>query len=348
MKKTIPMIIKMLLINGMIWTVNLVHAQLGMYPEIYPPLPFDLAKVTEFGNNKCTVWKGIYKMDTGDESGSIWSIPIEASHQYQRYVFPDGKMTMISTYVPIGDKQWTMEFFYKQDLLSAIEKLVYDSLQNSKLDFTYAYFYQHNGIPFQRVKMYGHPNKSVRLLDEFEFDSLTRVIRQKTTAVGNSPQMDSLVGLKDKEKRLAITEYTPNAESYQVYQNLYALINDKKTFLDEEGNAVITKVRNSSGKILFTIDYKYEGGRLAKKLHWVMRETERAEPPEEKEFSTKKKKKKKKTKVQEVKVNLPVSPPKPEIYKLEYFAYTEEGLLETHIIEEDGIQTVFEYTYFEE
>lgn len=365
MKKTIREIIKWVLVVNVIGYVNTIQAQVALYPDVYPTVPFNLKKAADLGNNKCSIWKGTYQKGADDRSGEIWTNPIEYSYQYQRYEFVEGKMSLVSTYVPSGFRKWSMEFFYKQNLVSAVEKLNYDSLQNASLDFTYAYIYEHDGTPFQRVKMYGHPNKSVRLLDEFQFDSLNRVVRQKTTAVGYSPHMDSLVGLLDKEKLLTVTEYTDSTFARRVYKNLYENTEDRKTFLDETGQAVITQVRNSSGKILFTIDYKYNNNQLLQKIHWVMREpTVRAKIPKEEEKVVVKKKKKKKKASQKLTTSprsLEASgsnegvvnrvrslPPRPEVYKLEYFTYNSEGLLEMHIIEEDGVQTILEYTYFSE
>jgi len=363
MKKTIEEIIKWFLVLNIVWSINRIEAQVTLYPEIYPDVPFDLIKATELGNNKCSIWKGTYKKGADDQSGEVWSTPVEETHQYQRYEFLESKMSMVSTYLPSGFTKWSMEFFYKENLVSAVEKLNYDSLQNSSLNFTYVYIYENDGTPFQRVKMHGSPNKSVRLLDEFEFDSLNRVVRQKTTAVGYSPQMDSLVGLSDKEKLLTIMEYTDSTSSSRVYKNLYEISKDRKTFLDEEGQAVITQIRNSSGKILFTIDYKYSNNQLVQKIHWIMREPiQNSKTPEDIELVKKKRKKKHpshKSKISPRSLvassdgtpkdkGLPSLPPRPEVYKLEYFTYNSDGLLERHTKEENGIQTILEYTYFSE
>lgn len=355
MKKTIREIIRWFVLGSMLCSSTL-QAQMDRYPEVYPTLPFDLAKMTELGYNKCSIWKGTYKKGADDQSGELWMNPIQESHQYQRYEFVSGKMSMLSTYFSSGFKKWSMEYFYKDNLTSAIEKLNYDSLQEASLDYTYAYIYEQDGTPFQRVKMYGSPNKSIRVLDQFEFDSLNRVVRQKTTAVGHSPHMDSLIGLLDKEKLLTVTEYTDSTFFRRIYKNLYEITNDKKTFLDESGQAVITQLRNSSGRILFTIDYKYSDNRLVQKIHWVMREVTRVAKAEEKTPIVKKKSNKKlvkkkagKRKTEEEKVvKTPSLPPRPEVYKLEYFRYNDEGLLEMHITEEDGVQTILEYTYFTE
>lgn len=364
MKKTIREIIKWIFVVNVVWSVNSIQAQVALYPEVYPGVPFNLMKATELGNNKCSIWKGTYQKGANDQSGEMWTNSIEAAYQYQRYEFIEGKMSLISTYFESGFKDWSMEFFYKENLVSAVEKLDYDSLQNTSLGFAYIYKYEHDGTPFQRVKMHGHPNKGVRLLDQFEFDSLNQVIRQKTTAIGYSPQMDSLFGLLDKEQLLTITEYTDSTFARRVYKNMYENTKDVKTFLDEAGQAVITQVRNSSGKILFTIDYKYDNNQQSQKIHWVMREhvTSPEALPEVVKGKNKRKKKKKtstklKTSPRTLKAtegNIAVTekaqplPPIPEVYKLEYFTYNSEGLLEMHITEEDGVQTILEYTYFSE
>lgn len=368
MKKTIGEIIKWVFIVNVVLNVNLTQAQVALYPAVYPSVPFNLAKATELGNNKCSIWKGMYQKGADDRSGETWTNSIEEAHQYQRYEFIEGKMSLVSTYFLSGFKEWSIEFFYKENLVSAVEKLNYDSLQNTSLDFTYVYKYEHDGTPFQRVKMYGHPNKSIRLLDQFEFDSLNRAVRQKTTAVGSSPQMDSLVGLLNNEKLLTITEYTDSTFARRVYKNMYENTKDEKTALDVAGQAVFTEVKNSSGKILFTIDYKYENNQLTQKIHRVMREQtasvalpSEVVPAKKKKEKTKKKKQKASSKLKtsprtleasasaiKKAEKMPSLPPKPEIYKLEYFRYNIDGLLEIHIIEEDGVQTILEYMYFSE
>ncbi len=321
------------------------NAQLLKFPDIYPKLPFDLFLAKDMGNNKCTVWKGTYTKAADDESGFIWSNAITESHQFQKFIFPDGKMDKISTYNNFGDKLWSIEFFYKQGFLSAVEKLNYDSLQESSLDYAYAYLYRYDSMPFQRVKMFGFPNKSLRLLDEFGFDTLNRLIRIKSTATGSAPFMDSLVGLKNGEQILTLTEFDQKSVAKRVYKNLYVILSDCKSFYNEKGEIGNAEYRNSEGQMLSNVVYDYENGRLSKKSHWKFPVIDKSVPPQEK----KKKKKKKKKKS----VNLPLvdTEPKteeikPEIFKLEFFTYSDDGLLEMHIIEENGIQTVLEYTFF--
>jgi len=348
MQMTIKTVILALLIVPLV-----VCGQVQKYPHVYPEMPFDLAQVAAPGNTKAVVWKSMYKQAEGDEPGFTWSTPLEESYRYQRYVFPDGKMEMATTYIPNGDKLWSMEYFYRQGLLSAIERLSFDTLQESKMEYNYIYHYTAEDIPFQCVKTFGYPNKNLRLLNQFVIDSLNRVVRNKTTVVGFSPHMDSLVGLKDKETKLTLRTYGDSTFAYRVYKNLHTVLKDETTFYNDQKQAIRTEVRSSAGKILVTIYYEYEGDRVVKKVHWVTREMVQAAPEEEpeadKKKKTKKKKKKKGKEEEEIKAPIIVDGPiQPEIYKIEYFSYTTEGFLETHMIEENGIQTVFEYSFFTE
>ena len=181
-------------------------AQWQNYKAAYPVWPFSIAKVMETGNNKCSVWKSRYQRAEGDESGQLWTTPIGDAYQYQRYQFSEGKPAMASTYVPSGNKLETMEYFYRDNLLSAIEVLAFDSVQNSKMKYALQYlYYKKNDAPAQRTTLYGHPHSKVRVLDEFEFDEQYRLTRQKSTVVGASPHMDSLLGLQANEKRLILS-----------------------------------------------------------------------------------------------------------------------------------------------
>lgn len=345
MKKIITTDIKKLFFAICLCSSFVSIAQIKQYPELYPKLPFDLGKVVENGYNKCTVWRGIYSQAANDLSGEMWSNTIEESFQYQKYVFPDGKMDLITTYALNRGKLWTMEFFYQHNLISAVEKLKYDTLQESSLDFAYSYFYKKDNSPFQRVQNFGHPNKGMRLLDEFEFDTLGRVLRQKSTAVGQAPHMDSLLGLKDQEKLLTLHEYGDSTMAHRVYKNLYIILEDDMTFYNEAGQATRTEMRNAEGKLISTIYYEYEGDKVSKKTHWVIRTVLNPEIQKE-EDNKKKKNKKEKEKTTE---NVPLIEPQPEVYKVEYFIYnSENGLLEKHIIEENGVQMIYEYTYFSE
>lgn len=299
-------------------TTATTYAQQLDYPEIYPTLPFDMAKSMETGNTKTTVWYGTYTKAEGDESGMIWSNPIIESHQYQRYEYYDGKMQIMTTYLPSGDKKASEEYFYRDGLLSATEVLHYDTLQNPKRAGGWIYLYYKDGRPFQRVKTFGFPNKGVRLLDEFVFNEQNKVIKQKTTAAGRGPDMDSLLnGMKDREVRKVVNRYQDTVLKTQRFKSLYELQEEAVTRYNEQKQPIQTIVTNTAGEVILGIEYEYSDGiNCTKKIYWTEEKTETGE---------------------KLSGN----------YKIEYFTF-EDGLISTHIIEEDGVQTVLEYSHFSE
>lgn len=374
MKKIIYCVINGLLLGLLLLFSTSVKAQLLDYPAVYPSLPFDLAKAQEMGYNKCTVWKGQYQRTEEDESGIMWTTVAEESYQYQRYIFGDQKVDKVITYIPSGDKLWSMEYFYRKgesridingqakenlgnrkELLSAIERLEYGEEQIGRKGYTMAYYYRPDNTPFQRVTMYKATGGDIRVLDEFELDTLGQLKRKRTTAVGRSPHMDSLVGLNDGEKRLTIVRKTDSTLVEQVYENLNTVLDDRETHLNDEGLALQTVVRNSNGEMLMLIDYQYEAARLYKKQYWVIK---RPPAPEKRELTKKELRQKRREERKDPEAFLkaaaaaaeeePVVSTKPELYKVEYFEYDEDGLLIQHIVEENGVQVIWEYTYFSE
>lgn len=326
-------------------------AQLHQFPAIYPALPFEIQKASALGYNKCTVWEGIYRKTESDQSGYIWSTIEQESHQSKKFVFFEGVLDIVSNYAPSGDKVWTMEYFYKQGLLSAIERLSFDSLQESSLEYAYAYFYRFDSIPFQRVKMFGFPNKKLRLLEAFEFDNQDRLLRTKSTVSGSGPQMDSLVSLQTGEQLLSLHEFDSQYIANRLYKNLYVILKDEKTFLDTEGRFSKTEYRDADGKLIAFVDYSYEQGRLVQKTHWKMPTPEVQEVQVSSNKKQKNKSKKKRTTSKDNTADSTIVTaviPNPILIKKEFFTFSTEGLIETHLIEENGRQTVLEYTFFME
>ena len=216
-------------------------------------------------------------------------------------------------YYPNGDKLLTEEYFYRNNVLKATELLTYDTLQESKSAGGYVYIYYDNGKPFQRVRLFGFPNKNVRLLDEFKFEN-QKVVRQKTTAVGYGPDMDSLLnGMKDKDVLIQSYQYKDTMYAKQIFKDLYKLQEESETYYDADGYPKKTIVTNTAGKVIVRIEHEYSDGQCTKKVHWV--------PQSENNELV--------------------------VYKTEYFTY-DEGLISMHIIEENGVQTVLEYTHFAE
>lgn len=342
-----------LLIGFLLGITEIITAQWQQYKAVYPEWPFSIEQVVATGSNKCSVWKSRYQRTEGEESGQLWTTVIEDAHQYQRYLFSEGKPAFVSTYLPSGNKLETMEYFYKENLLSAIEVLTFDSLQKSKLKYALQYlYYKKNDAPAQRTTLYGAPNSRVRVLDEFEFDGQYRLTRQKSTVVGSSPHMDSLLGVQANEERLISVQYGDSIETKKLFRDLHVILDDRKTFLDADKKPRLTEVYNAKGEKLWTIDYYYEGEQLTKKVYWVRRTATVSKQVTATTEATKKrgkgkvKKGKKRAEEKETPISLVLLDP--VIYKVEYFHYNADALLEQHIIEEEGEQTVLEYSYFME
>lgn len=338
-------------------TAQTLTAQWQKYKAAYPQWPFSIEEVMATGNTKCSVWKSRYKRAEGDASGQVWFTPVEDAHQYQRYQFHSGKPAMVSTYVPSGDRLETKEYFYKNGLLSAIEVLAFDTLQKSKVKHALHYlYYQENDAPAQCTKLYGPPYSRVRLLQEFEFDDQQRLTRQTSTVVGFAPHMDSLLGLQPDEKRMVSIRYEDSVVVQKSFRDLHFILDDRVTYLNADKKPHLTEVRNAKGQKLWTIDYVYEGERLVKKVHWVRRSAPAPKEEPADSLTTEKKgkgKKNKPVKAKKRKVTEDIEPVKlvlldPTIYKVEYFRYNGDGLLEQHIVEEEDQQIVLEYSYFSE
>ncbi len=313
MKNLSQQIIK--LVFGLLCLSNSSHAQLLEYTAMFPEFPFDFAESVNAGNNKTTVWLSTAAQTEGDESGQLWSKALTAAHQYQRYEYIGDKMQLISQYDSIGDKMWSEEYFYKNNLLSATERLEYDSLQNPKKAGGFVYLYYKSGRPFQRVQLFGFPNNEVRLLCEFKFNAQKQVLRQKTTAIGYGPGMDSLLhGMKNKEVATIVYEYRDSIISTQKFKNLYLLDLDILTICNQDSKPIKSTATNAAGKLQWIIQYEYESGLCSKKTVWNPSKTE---------------------------------PKELEVTKVEYFSY-DNGLIQTHIIEQNKIQTTLEYSHFAE
>ncbi len=284
---------------------------------------------------------------------------------------------MYTDYTPDNEKIQSMEYFYRGGLLAAIEVMKHDSTQIGKLDYVTKYSYrsadttkpavatiegeafvrkrapipEDQAAPAQRIREYGPPYRAVRLLDVFDFDTLNRLRRLTPTAIGYATNMEERLGWAMDEKRLLSINYTDTSSHRKRMRDMHQILEDKTSDLNEAGQLLHTKVRNARGEQLWTIDYTYdEVGRLQKKTHWVRYVPQQAVPLITKDTPPKKTKKKrsKKQTAEPPPTIVALPPAEPVVYKIEYFSYTPEGLLEQHIVEEKDRQTVLDYSYFNE
>lgn len=359
------------------WNPTAQSQLLEQYKEIYPYVPFSIAKADASGYSKCAVWKAVYQRAEGDESGILWSKDTIPGYRYERYEFFSGKPQFYTSYTPENKKIQSMEYFYRNELLAAIEVMRYDSTQDKSLDYVTKYSYRSldttkhmsrsiegeafarkrmplrsdQAAPAQRIREYGAPYQTVRLLDEFDFDKKYRLRRLKTAVIGYAPKMETRLGWAMDEKRLLSVYYTDTSSHRKMMRNMHQLLEDRESRLNEAGQPTHTKVYNARGEQLWTIDYAYdEEGRLQKKTHWVryvpLQTVAKATVDDTPKKAKRKRAKKKTPEPPPVVAILP--PAEPVVYKIEYFSYTPEGLLEQHIVEEKNRQTVLDYSYFNE
>lgn len=302
MMKIITTIISSLLVLSL-------SAQVEQYTEIYPALPFSLEKAKAQSYVRATVWIDHYSKGEEDESGSIWSNPVGDSYQYERYAFMDGILESITRYKPDGYKLMMYEYFYQKGLLAAIDKLSYDSLEESSTDYSYIYFYKNDGTPFQKVKQFPK-YRGLRVLHDFNFDNNHRISREKIAVTGTAPKMDSLVGMKANEKTLVLTGYDKDTKTITTYENMYKIVKKEKIIYNPEGSPLKSEISDADGNVVMIIDYDYENGQLTKENHVL--------PTEEEGI-----------------IHL----------KTIFYVYDSEGLIESIIIEKENMQTVYSYTY---
>ncbi|MCP4442155.1 MAG: hypothetical protein GY810_24860 [Aureispira sp.] len=304
MMKIITTIISSLLVLSL-------SAQVAKYKDIYPSLPFSLKKANDLGYIRAIVWIDHYSKAEEDESGTIWSNPVGESYQYEKYAFMDGILEDITRYKPDGFRLMTYEYFYQKGLLAAIDKLSYDSLEESHIDYSYIYFYKNDGTPFQKVKQFPK-YRGLRVLHDFTFDEKHRVSREKIIATGMAPKMDSLIGMKPNEKTLVLTGYEKDTKIITTYENMYKIVKTEKIIHNTDSLPMKSEISDTDGNLVIVIDYDYEGDQLVKENH--------------------------------------VLPTEDGIIHLKtmFYTYTEDGLIESVIIEKGTMQTVYSYSYAEE
>lgn len=320
---------------------HFVFGQVSHFKDAYPALPFDLAKARELGYINCFVWKGVNRYADGDHSGEIWSTTEIPSYQYESYMFISHELDEYKLYDTKGDKMISAEYFYREGLLSAIEYLSYDSLQNKSLDHSIAYFYQKDSTPLQSVTTYPFPNNRLRYLQVFRIDSSDRVRRIKSSLAGYSKDSVSINGLRIGDQKLKVFRYNDSIQKVIEYKDLYNIEIEKTTYLTDDGQLLFETLKNASGNFIELSQFSHEEENKLTKLIF-------------RTFSE-----------QHLKFNLLNDSIalnnelelkyfmqndkdffKGLVDRIEYFFFNDEGLPEKYIIEEDQTQTVFEYSFY--
>lgn len=320
-----------------------VSGQISQFKDAYPALPFDLAKARKLGYINCFVWKGVNRYANGDQSGEIWSATEIPSYQYESFMFISHEMDEYKLYDTRGDKLISAEYFYREGLLSAIEYLSYDSLQNKSLDHSIAYFYQKDSTPLQSVTTYPFPNDRLRYLQVFRIDTNDRVRKIKSSLAGYSKDSLRMNGLRIGDQKLKVFSYNDTIQKVIDYKDLYNIEIEKTTYLTGDGQLLFETLKNASGNFIELSQFVYEEENKITKL--IFR-TFSAQDQNYNLLSD------------SIALNDEMELKyfmqndqdffKSLVDRKEYFFFNDEGLPGKYIIEEDQTQTVFEYSFYKD
>lgn len=308
MKKTTTCISGLL----MLCLVGTLQAQ---HISIFPELPFDLKAAVEKGYSKVSVFVNQNQKGEEDESGYQWSIPYGDGYQMARYSFFDGKMEMETRYLPNGDKEVAWQYNFIGDLLSVIDELHFDSLQEPKHNYSYVFHYDAQGNPFQKVVEFKN-ERLFRLLYDYSFDKERRPIREKISSTGQITKWDNIKGLvPGRQEQITLVEHRSDAKILRIYENMHRNIETHRTIYDLTTRMPQrTEYEDVSHKVQYVVDYDYEESRLTRETRY--RPTDDGSEPK-KEAVT-------------------------------YYFYDADGLLERKMVEVDNLQTIYSYSYFNE
>lgn len=278
------------------------------YLEVYPVIPFDIKKASELGYFKTSCWLNSNMKTQGDESGTFWSKSI-SSYNALNYEYFEGEMQMVYEYDENNRRIRSEEYFYKDSFLTAIERLVFDSVGHRKVQNAFIYLYYDDGSLFHRVTEFGPPNHKLRYVDQFKFDSLGKVLNQRMSVSGDGPHIDSITGgLLHGDKRLIVREVLDSIERLVVFKNLYNIKEEYRSIKNSAGQIYKREKLNGDGSIMYQVMLTYNTlGYCTSKLYL----DDKGNP-----------------------------------FKQEYYGYNDEGLLETHITEMGEKQTYIEYSYY--
>lgn len=296
------------LLSVVLFLTNKSRAQEIAYLEMYPNIPFNVVKASELGFIKSSSWLNINRRTSGDKTGTFWSESIK-SYNSKNYEYFEGDMQMMYEYNEKNQRIRSEEYFYKDSLLTAVERLSYDSVGNRRVQNAFIYLYYDDGTLFHRVTEFGPPNHKIRLVDQFKIDTLGQVMNQRMTVSGDGPHIDSITGgLTHGDKRLIVRELTDSTERIVVFKNLYSIKEEYRSVLNKDGSLKFKEKLNADGSVMYRILFTYSDAGYCQSKRFL--------------------------------------DDKDHLFQIEYFNYNEEGLLETHITERGERQIYIEYSYY--
>lgn len=124
------------------WSFGL-NAQLlqDEFAIAYPERPYSVAALKEAGGyNDLSVWLSINQLDSSLSLGDLGP-EVQASYQLERHILRDGKPYKSSYYLPTGDKERRLDYYYRQGQILAIDEFEFDSLQEDRIKYLHTFVY---------------------------------------------------------------------------------------------------------------------------------------------------------------------------------------------------------------
>jgi hypothetical protein len=189
MKYLKTMMTKLLLLSSL-W----IQAQAPSIPTdfntVYPEYPIDVWAAAKAEYTRITQYKEVYHKDEMDESGLVWSIPVE-NYQSAVWILAGKNVENFTAYTPENQRLRRSDYYYKDGKLSAIDEMRFDTAQKDKLLYTDIYVYEHDGRPFQRVRQYAK-DKHLREICSFRFDTQNRLVKSRVEYTGTASKTQTL------------------------------------------------------------------------------------------------------------------------------------------------------------
>lgn len=297
---------------SLLWLVQPLAAQFPKddYSEVYPERLFSEKQLLAANMHKVVIWYDVNKKGEDDISGVPWFAGNQISFQQQRHILPEDKLGTSTYYKESGDKDFQLKYYYQNGKIGAIDHLVFDSLQEESLLYSYRYAYK-GEEPLQMVKLHAQ-DKSFRLMEEYSFNKDKKLTRKKITTHGRAKKLETVLGM-EAENMMQLMAYGKDSKTVRSYQNMHDLVRTERTQY-KDGHPISTKVMDGEQRLLATIGYSYEGESLVKETYTYYNEGREVEKE-----------------------------------KIKYFNYDyKTGFIDTIIIEEGETQIVYTFQYTED
>lgn len=277
---------------------------------IYPALPVEGNTLAQLGFERVTQWYETYQRGETDESGLLWSTPLE-NYQSMVVLLAANHVEQVTYYKPDNTRLRRLDYYYINGLVSAIDEMHFDSDQNEVLAWTDIYFYESKGTPLQRVRQFPK-DKGLRELMEFRFNENNQLTKQKTSYTGAARQPRTLA-LIETGKQLITWEYG-QVTRRSVYQNYNELIESYEYEFDELQRLKRVRRYAENRALTHSSEYEYENDKLYRITTQLSNQPQATAED-----------------------SLPT--------ELTYFSYNDNGFIERIIIEQGDLQRVYTYSY---